>query len=170
MNRTEKKDYVGSLHEGFKSSEVVVVAHYKGLSVSEISDLRSKSRAAGVTIKVTKNRLTKLSLKDTNFEGLTDMFTGPTLVAYAADPVAPAKVMAEFAKANDKLELLGGGFGEQVMSVAEVKNLATMPSLDELRAKLVGLLQAPAQNILGVVQAPAGQLARVFSAYGKSGS
>ncbi len=156
MNRNEKKDYVADLNQAFKSSEVVVVAHYKGLTVADMTSLRAKSRDAGVKIKVTQNRLTKLSLKETNFEGLTPLFVGPTVVAYGADPVAPAKVLVEFAKTNDKLIVLGGGFGEKVMDIKQVQELAKIPSLNELRGKLVGLLQAPAS-----------QLARVFSAYSK---
>jgi large subunit ribosomal protein L10 len=167
VNRTEKTQYIADLNADLKASSVVVIAHYKGLTVAEMTNLRRKSREAGVRLKVTKNRLTKLSLKDTAFEGLSDMFTGPTLVAYAADPVAPAKAIADFAKTNDKLKVLGGGFGEKVMNPSQVEALAKMPSLNELRGQLVGLLQTPAQRVASVLQAPAGQLARVVGAYSK---
>ncbi len=165
MNRTEKAQYITDLNGALNEAAVVVIAHYKGLTVAEMTNLRRKSRDAGIRIKVTQNRLTKLSLKNTKFEGLTDLFVGPTVVAYATDPVAPAKVFAEFAKTNDKLKLVGGGFGEKRLDIRQVEALAKMPSLDELRGQLVGLLQTPAQRIASVLQAPAGAVARVISAY-----
>ena len=167
MNRTEKTQYIADLNADLKESAVVVVAHYKGLTVAEMTNLRRKTREAGVRLKVTKNRLTKLSLKDTDFSGLTDLFVGPTLVAYSSDPVAPAKAIADFAKTNDKLKVLGGGFGDKVLDIKQVEALAKMPSLNELRGQLVGLLQTPAQRVASVLQAPAGQLARVVGAYSK---
>ena len=165
MNRTEKTQYIADLTEAFNGAEVVVIAHYKGLTVAEMTNLRRKSRDAGIRIKVTKNLLTKRSLKDTKFAGLSDMFVGPTLVAYSTDPVAPAKVFADYAKTNDKLILVGGGFGEKVLDVRQVEALAKMPSLNELRGQLVGLLQTPAQRVASVLAAPAGGVARVISAY-----
>lgn len=167
MNRTEKAQYITDLNGALQEASVVVIAHYKGLTVAEMTGLRRKSREAGIRIKVTQNRLTKLSLKDTKFEGLTDLFVGPTVVAYAVDPVAPAKVFSEFAKTNDKLKLVGGGFGDKRLDIKQVEALAKMPSLDELRGQLVGLLQTPAQRIASVLQAPAGGVARVISAYSK---
>ena len=167
MNRTEKTQYIADLNEAFKASTVVVIAHYKGLTVAEMTNLRRKTREAGVRIKVTQNRLTKLSLKETTFSGLTDLFVGPTIVAFSADPVAPAKVIADFAKTNDKLKVIGGGFGDKVLDQKQVEALAKMPSLNELRGQLVGLLQTPAQRVASVLQAPAGGLARVVSAYSK---
>ncbi len=169
MNRTEKTQWVGDVNEMFGGAEVVIVTHYQGLTVAEISALRSKVRAAGATFKVTKNRLTKLAVKDTRYEGLADLFKGPTAVAFSSDPVAVAKVIAEFSKANEKLVMLGGAFGDHTLNEAGIKQLATLPSLDELRAKILALLNTPATRIAGVLQAPAGQLARVCGAYGATG-
>ncbi len=166
MDRADKKDWIASLHGELMSAASVVVVHYDGLSVSEITALRRSMREAGAQFKVTKNRLTRLALKGTEYEGIADLFTGPTAIGYADDVVAPAKVLANFAKENEKLRLLGGGMGETMLDVDGVNALATMPSLDELRGKLVGLLQAPAQKLAAVSQAPAGQLARVFGAFG----
>jgi large subunit ribosomal protein L10 len=166
VNRTEKEQTVASLKQMFDDSTVVVVTHYTGLTVAELTDLRSRMRDAGAQFKVTKNRLTRLALEGTSFQSLQDLFNGPTAVAFSADPVAAAKVTAAFAKDNEKLVILGGAFGDQVLDVNGVKTLASMPSLDELRGKIVGLLQAPATKVAGVLQAPAGQVARVFGAYG----
>jgi large subunit ribosomal protein L10 len=166
VNRTEKEQTVASLKQMFDDSAIVVVTHYSGLTVAEMTDLRSRMREAGAQFKVTKNRLTRLALEGTTFQPLTDLFTGPTAIAFSADPVAAAKVTAAFAKDNEKLVILGGAFGEQMLDVNGVKTLASLPSLDELRGKLVGLLQAPATKIAGVLQAPAGQVARVIGAYG----
>lgn len=168
MNRVQKTEWVENVNTDFLNSEIVLVTQYKGLSVAEITDLRNKVRTAGAKFKVTKNRLTKLALKGTKFTAIGDLFVGPTAVAYSDDPVAAAKVIAEFSKKNEKLVLIGGAFGENVLSLAEIKNLATLPSLDELRAKLLALLNTPATRIAGVTQAPAGQLARVCGAYGSS--
>lgn len=167
MDRTQKKEWIGALHETFGDAGLVVVAHYKGLTVAEMTDLRTKMRAAGASFKVTKNRLTKLALQGTAYEGIADLFVGPTGVAISADPVAAAKVAVDFAKANDKLKILGGSLGGQALTVDGVKALATLPSLDELRGKLIGMISTPATRIAGVLQAPAGQLARVFGAYAK---
>ena len=168
MDRTQKEELVSELHETFSGAETVVVTHNLGLSVKEMEDLRVKLREAGANFKVTKNRLTRLALKDTKFEGIDDLFTGPTGIAYSEDVVAAAKVAVKFAKDNDNFEVVGGAMGEQVLDLAGVQALATMPSLDELRGKLVGLIQAPATKVAGVLQAPAGQLARVCGAYGAS--
>lgn len=169
MNRQEKQEMVAELRETFSQAQVVVVTHYKGLTVSDMSELRGKAREAGAGFRVTKNRLTRLALKDTSYESLADLFTGPTAVAYANDPVAAAKATVEFAKKNEKLVILGGAMGDVQLNEAQVKELASLPSLDELRGKLVGLLQAPAQKLASVTQAPAGQLARVFNAYADKG-
>ena len=166
MERAEKQEMVASLHEVFSSAASVIVVHYDGLSVAEITDLRSRMREAGAQFKVIKNRLTRLALSGTEYEGTSDLFTGPVAIGYADDAVAPARVLAKFAKENEKLRVLGGGMGSTVLDLAGVKALADLPSLDELRGKLVGLLQAPAQKVAAVTAAPAGQLARVFSAYG----
>ncbi|MDV7338454.1 50S ribosomal protein L10 [Terasakiella sp. A23] len=168
MNRTEKEELVAEMRDVFASSSTVVVAHYSGLTVTEMEELRGKMRESGAGFKVTKNRLTKLALADSKFEGLGEMLSGPTAIAYSEDAVAAAKASVEFAKKNEKLVILGGAMDETALDVAGVKALASMPSLDELRGKLVGVLQAPAQKLAAVTQAPAGQLARVFGAYGKS--
>ena len=165
MNRQEKKDLVASLNETFSQSAMLVVTHYQGLTVAKMSELRGQMREAGAEFKVVKNRLAKLALAGTPYEGLTDMFTGPVGIAFSDDAVAPAKVVVNFAKTNEKLVILGGGLGEQVLDQAGVKAMAELPSLDELRAKLVGMISTPATRIAGVLQAPGGQVARVISAY-----
>lgn len=169
MDRTQKEELVSSLHDTFASAEMVVVTHNLGLTVSEMEDLRTQLREAGASFKVTKNRLTRLALKDTKFEGIADLFSGPTGIAYSTDAVAAAKVAVKFAKGNDNFEVVGGALGEELLDLTAIKSLATLPSLDELRGKLVGLLQAPATKVAGVLQAPAAQLARVCSAYGSQG-
>ena len=166
MDRAEKQELVASLHEVFSDAASVVVVHYDGLTVAEITALRAQMREVGATLKVTKNRLTRLALKDTDYEGIGDLFTGPTAIGFAADAVAAPKALAKFAKDNEKLRILGGGMGNTVLDTAGVKALADLPSLDELRGKLVGVLQAPAQKVAAVTGVPAGQLARVFGAYG----
>lgn len=168
MNRTEKEQLVAELREALEASTTVVIAKQSGLTVSEASDLRAKAREAGAGYKVTKNTLAKLAIEGTKFEHLAESFTGPTSIAFSEDAVAAAKVIADFAKANEKMEVVAGAMGEQNLDAAGVKALASMPSLDELRGKLVGLLQAPAGKVASVTQAPAAQLARVFSAYGSS--
>ena len=164
MNRTEKAELIDTLHATFNDAATVVIAHQVGLTVVESSDLRSKMRANGASFKVTKNRIAKLALKDTAYEGLTDQFTGPTAIGTSDDPVAAAKTMVEFAKDNNKLTIIGGAIGDQMLDKAGVEALAKLPSLDELRAKLVGVLQAPATKLARVSQAPASQLARVIQA------
>nr|WP_210280614.1 50S ribosomal protein L10 [Phyllobacterium endophyticum] len=151
----------------FKDSGSVVVAHYTGLTVAQLSDLRSKMRDAGGTVKVAKNRLAKIALQGTDSEGIADLFTGQTLVAYSNDPIAAPKIAIEFAKGNEKLVILGGSMGATTLDPDGVKALAALPSLDELRAKLVGMIQTPATRIAQIVNAPAGQLARVFGAYAR---
>jgi len=165
VDRTEKSELVASLHEQFVTTGLVVVTHNLGLTVAESSVLRQKIRSAGASFKVTKNRLTRLALAGTKFAAIEDLFTGPTAIAYSADPVAAAKVVVGFAKGNEKLVILGGSLGSLVLNVDGVKALATLPSLDELRGKLLGMLQTPATRIAGVLQAPGAQLARVLNAY-----
>lgn len=167
MNREEKKQLVAELRETFEGASLVVVTHYKGLTVADMTDLRRRMLEAGASFKVTKNRLTRLALEGTKYVGLADAFTGPTAIAVSEDPVAAAKVAAKFAKENDKLVILAGGLGEQVLDEQGVKALADLPSLDELRAKLVGMIQTPATRIAGILQQPGGQVARVLSAYAK---
>lgn len=167
MERAEKREFVTELNEVFKASGSVVVAHYAGVTVAQMNDFRSKMRAAGGTVKVAKNRLAKIALQGTESEGMSNLFTGQTLIAYSADPITAPKVVVEFSKTNDKLIVLGGTMGATTLNAEAVKSLATLPSLDELRAKLLGMIQTPATRIAGVVQAPAAQLARVFAAYAK---
>ena len=169
MDRSQKEELVAELHKTFVDAEMVVVTHYSGLTVSEMEELRIQMLEAGAGFKVTKNRLTRLALKDTKFEGMIDMFKGQTGIAFSADPVSAAKVAVKFAKSNEKLIVVGGALGEEQLSIDAVKALAILPSLDELRGKIVGLVQAPATKIAGVTQAPAGQLARVMGAYASQG-
>ena len=168
MDRTEKREFVASLADVFAQTSMVVVTQNKGMTVAEVTQLRVKMRAAGATFKVAKNRLAVLALDGTRFDGIVPMLKGTTALAWSADPVAVAKVAVEFAKTNEKLVLLGGSLGTQLLDADGVKALAELPSLDALRAKLVGLIVAPATRIAGVLQAPAGQLARVFGAYAKA--
>jgi large subunit ribosomal protein L10 len=169
VDRSQKEELVASLHRTFSDTNLVVVTQQSGMTVAEASDLRRQMLAAGASYKVTKNRLTRLALEGTKFEALKELFTGPTAIAVSEDPVAAAKVAVTFAKANDKLTIVGGAMGETTLDPEAIKALATLPSLDELRGKLIGVLQAPATKVAGVVQAPAAQLARVFSAYGSQG-
>jgi large subunit ribosomal protein L10 len=166
VDRAQKRAVVTELNEMFTTTSSVVVTHYSGLNVAEISDLRRQMQAAGATFKVTKNRLTKLALDGTPYAPISDLFTGPTAIAYSDDPVAPAKVAVTFARSNNKLVVLGGAMGGKQLDVDGVRALASLPSLDELRGQLIGLLQAPATKLAGVIQAPASQLARVLSAQG----
>jgi large subunit ribosomal protein L10 len=165
VDRAEKKELVATLNTVFKSAGVVVVAHNNGITVSQMNDLRGRMRKAGAAVKVAKNRLAMLALDGTDVGGIKDLFKGPTMIAYSSDPVTAPKIATEFAKAHDKFVVLGGALGVSMLDAKGVKALADLPSLDQLRAKLVGLVQAPATRIAGVLQAPAGQLARVFNAY-----
>ena len=165
MDRSRKEDLVAELQQTLADTTLLVVTHQNGLSVEETTELRLQMREAGAGFKVTKNRLAKIALKDTQFEPLSDLFNGPTAIAVSEDPVAAARVVVNYAKDNDKLTVVGGALGDKALDVDAVIALAKLPSLDELRGKLVGLLQAPAGKIVGVLQAPGGQLARVFGAY-----
>lgn len=165
MNREEKAAMIDELKGVFTDAEAVVVTQYKGLSVAEMTDLRNQIREAGASYKVTKNRLAKIALEGTSYAGLTDSFTGPTAISYSDDPVAAAKAAVEYAKKNDKLIIVQGAMGGQVLDVNGVKALADLPSLDELRSKLIGLVLAPATKVAQVTQAPASKLARVLNAY-----
>lgn len=164
MEKAKKAEVVESLSGLFKDAGSVVVAHYTGMTVAQMGDLRSRMRAAGASFKVAKNRLAVRALKGTAAEGIAHLFTGPTGIAYSKDPVAASKVAVAYAKDNEKLVILGGVVGTTALDVAGVKALAALPSLDALRGKIVGLLVAPATKIAGVVQAPAAQLARVIAA------
>ncbi len=165
MDRAEKSAFVQDMHSVFADTGCVVVAHYSGLTVAEMGDLRRRMRTVGATFRVTKNRLTRLALEDTPSIGLSDLLKGPTGLAFSSDPVAAAKASVEFAKLNQKLVVLGGAIGATMLDAKGVEALASLPSLDELRAKLIGLVNAPASKLVGVLQAPAGQLARVLQAY-----
>ena len=167
MERAEKQEFIGVLQEVFKASGVVVVAHYSGLTVAQMQNLRKQMKQAGATVKVAKNRLAKIALDGTDVASIAPLMKGPTLIAYSSDPVAAPKVAVDFAKAHDKFVILGGAMGKTSLDQNGVKALATLPSLDELRAKLIGLIQAPATKIAQVVNAPAAKLARVFGAYAK---
>ncbi len=153
MNREEKKQLLSDLNELFNASELVVVSHYKGLTVAEVSELRNNIRKAGAGFRVTKNRIAKLALKGTKFEGLTELFNGPTAIAFANDPISACKACVEFAKTNEKLVVIGGAMGTGVLTIDEINRLASIPSMDELRAKLIGLLQAPAAQLARVTKA-----------------
>ena len=166
MDRSEKAEEIAKLNQTFKDANLVVITRQSGLTVQEVTDLRRKVRAAGASYKVAKNRLTLRALEGTPFAALGSLFKGPTAIAYSKDPVAAAKAIAAFAKDNDKLSIVGGALGENTLDVAGVQALAMLPSLDALRARIIGLLQAPATKVAMVLQAPAGQVARVFGAYG----
>jgi large subunit ribosomal protein L10 len=167
VDRTEKREFVASLATVFAETSLVVVTRNDGLTVADATVLRQRMRAAGVNYKVAKNRLATLALDGTRFEGIKPLLKGPTALAWSTDPVAAAKTAIEFAKTNEKFVVIGGALGTQTLDASGVQALAELPSLDALRARLLGLLQAPATKVAGVLQAPAGQLARVFGAYAK---
>lgn len=153
MNREEKTELLAELNGIFNSAESVVLAEYIGLTVAEAEELRKKIREAGASLRVTKNRIARLALKDTKFEGLADLFKGPVAMAYASDPIAACKACVQFAKENEKLVIVGGALSDKMLTIDEIKNLASIPSMDELRAKLIGLLQAPASKVARVCKA-----------------
>ena len=165
MDRSQKADAVAQLNATFNEVGVVVVTRNLGMTVAQSTDLRVKMRDAGAAYKVAKNRLAKLAIAETQYEAIGEMLTGPTALATSVDPVAAAKAVVDFAKTTDRIEIVGGAMGPQVLDEAGVKALAAMPSLDELRAKLVGLVQAPATKIAQLSTAPAQKLARVVGAY-----
>jgi large subunit ribosomal protein L10 len=168
VDRSRKEELVTELHQTFESTNLMVVTQQNGMTVQEMTALRGEMRTVGASFHVTKNRLAKIALKGTQFESLNDTFKGPTAVAVSEDPVAAAKITVEYASKNDKLTIIGGALGDKLLNVDEIKALAKLPSLDELRGKIVGVLQAPASKIVGVLGAPAGQLARVFGAYAET--
>ena len=165
MDRAQKAETVDSLKGVFSKAGVVVVGHYSGLTVADMTAFRSRLRQAGAGLKVVKNRLVKLAIDGTQHAGGAHLFTGPTAIAYSEDPIAATKVAVAYAKEKEKFVLLGALFGNQVLDPKAVQALATLPSLDELRGKIIGLVQAPATKIAGVLAAPGGQLARVINAY-----
>jgi large subunit ribosomal protein L10 len=168
LDRTQKRELVASLAGVFGATEMVVVASPRGLTVAEATELRRRMRSAGATYRVAKNRLAVRALDGTRFEGIKPLLKGPTALAWSQDPVAVAKTAVDYARTNDRFVVLGGALGRQTLDAAAVKALSELPSLDQLRAKILGLLAAPATRIASVLQAPAGQVARVLSAYAKA--
>tara|TARA_B100000029_G_scaffold313134_1_gene305604 strand:- start:3478 stop:3999 length:522 start_codon:yes stop_codon:yes gene_type:complete len=163
VKRSEKNNFVQKLNEELKNSSSVIVTHYAGLSVNETDNLRNSMRDNGAKFKVTKNRLTKLALAETQFESISDLFNGPTAIAYSSDPVAPAKVAVEFEKKFESFKIIGGSFEGEKIDKNKINFLATLPSLDEIRGQLVGLISTPAQKIASILQVPGGQLARLLN-------
>ena len=168
MLRAKKVEIVDSLRGVFEHAGVVVVTHYQGLSVAEVTELRRDMRAAGANFRVTKNRLAKIALADTDYAPLTELFDGPTAIAYSSDPIAAPKAAHGFAKRNEKLAIIGGALHGDLLTAEQVRALAQLPSLDELRGQLIGLLTTPASRLVGVLQAPGGQVARVLAARAES--
>jgi large subunit ribosomal protein L10 len=168
VKRSDKKDFVQKLVDEINSSSSVIVTHYTGLTVKESDQLRSEMRNNGAKFKVTKNRLTKLALQQTQFKDIADLFNGPTAIAYSDNPVAPAKVAVSFEKKLEKFKIIGGGYDGEKINLDKINFLATLPSIDELRGKIVGLISAPAQKIASIMKEPAGQVARLMSAQSDS--
>jgi large subunit ribosomal protein L10 len=169
VDRAAKRELVTSLHHVFKDAGLVVVAHYAGLTVAQMTDYRRRVKEAGGTVKVSKNRLAKLALRDTDVAGMAELLKGQTCLAYSRDPIAAAKAAVRYSKENDKLVILGGAMGTTVLDSKGVRALAELPSLDELRAQLIGLIQAPMAKIARVVKEPGGKLARVIQAKAAKG-
>jgi len=159
MNKDQKKTYIEEMTAQFDKSEAVIVTHYKGLTMTQLDDLRSRMRKHGIKFKITKNRITKLALEKTRCKDLSDLFKGPTAVALSEDAISSAKILTKFSKENENLKILGGIMGADILDVAGVKNVATLPSLDEARAKIVGILRSPAQKIASILLAPASKIA-----------
>jgi len=168
VERAQKQQVTETLRQDLADTVCVVITHQTGLTVAEVTQLRRQMRNAGARYRVTKNRLVKRALEGTQFETLAPLFTGPTAIAFSRDPVAAAKVAVEYANRNNKLTIVGGGLSGQPLDAAAVKALATLPSLDELRGRIIGLIQAPATKLAGLLQAPAGQLARVLAAHAEA--
>jgi len=163
VKRSEKKEFVQKLKDEIDNSSSVIVAHYKGLTVNESEQLRSEMRNNGAKFKVTKNRLSKLALEQTQFKDIADLFKGPTAIAYSDDPVSPAKVAVSFEKKLENFKIIGGGYNGEKIDLEKINFLATLPSIDELRGKIVGLISAPAQKISSILKEPAGQISRLVS-------
>ena len=159
MNKEQKKNYVEEMTVNFTNSEAVIVTHYQGLTVSQLDDLRKKMREHGIKFKITKNRITKLALEKTKCKDLSNLFNGPTAIAMSEDAITSAKILTKFSKENQNLKILGGIMGNDILDVAGVKNVATLPTLDEARAKIVGILRSPAQKIASILLAPASKIA-----------
>ena len=159
MNKDQKKQYIEEMTVQFDKSEAVIVTHYQGLTVSQLDDLRKKMREHGVQFKITKNKITKLALENTKCKELSSLFIGPTAVAMSEDAITSAKILTKFSKDNENLKILGGIMGSEILDVAGVQNVATLPTLDEARAKIVGILRSPAQKIASILLAPASKIA-----------
>ena len=159
MNKEKKQTYITEMTSQFENSEAVIVAHYQGLTVTQLDELRAKMREHGIIFKITKNRITKLALEKTRCKDLSDLFTGPTAVALSQDAISSAKILTNFSKENKNLKILGGIMGNDILDVAGVQNVATLPTLDEARAKIVGILRSPAQKIASILLAPASKIA-----------
>jgi large subunit ribosomal protein L10 len=168
VKRSDKKEFVQKLKDELDTSSSVIVAHYSGLTVDQSNQLRAEMRNSGAKFKVTKNRLTKLALEQTQFKDIADLFTGPTAIAYSEDPVAPAKVAVNFEKKLENFKIIGGGYDGERIDLDRINFLATLPSLDQLRGQIIGLISAPAQKIASVVKEPAGQIVRLINAQSKS--
>lgn len=167
MDRTEKREFVAGLHDALSGVSMIVITRNQGLTVAEATELRRRMRAAGATFKIAKNRLAHLALEGTQFDGIKPLLKGPTALAWAEDPVAVAKTTVEFARTNEKFVLIGGALGSRTLDAAGIRALAELPSLDTLRARIVGMITTPPTRIAGVLQGPGGQLARVFGAFAK---
>ena len=159
MNKDQKKQYIEEMTAQFDKSEAVIVTHYQGLTVSQLDDLRKRMREHGIIFKITKNRITKLALEKTKCKDISNLFSGPTAVAMSEDAITSAKILTKFSMENENLKILGGIMGKDILDVAGVQNVATLPTLDEARAKIVGILRSPAQKIASILLAPASKIA-----------
>ena len=159
MNKEQKKNYITEMTANFENSEAVLVTHYQGLTVKQLDELRKQMREHGIQFKITKNRITKLALEKTKCKDLTNLFTGPTAVALSKDAISTAKILTKFSKENINLKILGGIMGKEILDVAAVANVATLPTLDEARTKIIGILTSPAQKIVSILLAPASKIA-----------
>ena len=159
MNKEQKKQYISDMTNQFDKTEAIIVTHYQGLTVSQLDDLRKRMRDHGIIFKITKNRITKLALEKTKCKDISELFTGPTAVAMSEDAITSAKILTKFSKENENLKILGGIMGNDILDVAGVQNVATLPTLDEARAKIVGILRSPAQKIASILLAPASKIA-----------
>ena len=159
MNKEQKKNYITEMTANFENSEAVLVTHYQGLTVKQLDELRKQMREQGIQFKITKNRITKLALEKTKCKDLANLFTGPTAVALSKDAIPSAKILTKFSKENNNLKILGGIMGKEILDVAAVANVATLPTLDEARAKIIGILRSPAQKIVSILLAPASKIA-----------
>lgn len=162
MNRQEKEQFVSDFHSKLESAKVLLISHYKGLNVVDISNLRKSAKDQNATFKVTKNSLARIAIKDTSYENLTKHFYGPVAVTYSEDPASCAKAIFDFSKQNKNLKIIGGAIGQKELSVDEIKTLASLPSLEELRAKIVGLISSPLSNIIRLIEGPSSSLARII--------